>query len=157
MTDDLSKPSDEDEFWMRHAMDLAARAELAGEVPVGAVLVRKGEILGEGSNGPIGASDPTAHAEILALRAAAAREGNYRLPGSTLYVTLEPCPMCVGAMIHARVARLVYGASDPKTGAAGGALDLIGDSSHNHRIDVTGGVLQAECAERLRAFFRARR
>jgi len=157
VTDDLSKPSDEDAQWMRHAMDLAARAELAGEVPVGAVLVRQGEILGEGCNGPIGSSDPTAHAEIAALRAAAAREGNYRLPGTTLYVTLEPCPMCVGAMIHARVARLVFGASDPKTGAAGGALDLIGDPSHNHRIEVTGGVLQAECAERLRAFFRARR
>jgi tRNA(adenine34) deaminase len=157
VTDDLSKPSDEDAHWMRHAMDLAARAELAGEVPVGAVLVRQGEILGEGCNGPIAASDPTAHAEIAALRAAAAREGNYRLPGTTLYVTLEPCPMCVGAMIHARVARLVFGASDPKTGAAGGALDLIGDPSHNHRIEVTGGVLQAECAERLRAFFRARR
>jgi len=157
VTDDLSKPSDEDVYWMRHAMDLAARAELAGEVPVGAVLVRQGEILGEGCNGPIGASDPTAHAEISALRAAAAREGNYRLPGTTLYVTLEPCPMCVGAMIHARVARLVFGASDPKTGAAGGALDLIGDPSHNHRIAVTGGVLQSECAEHLRAFFRARR
>jgi len=157
LTDKLSKPSDEDQHWMRHALELAARAEAAGEVPVGAVLVRDGELLGEGCNGPIAAHDPTAHAEIAALRAAAARVGNYRLPGATLYVTLEPCPMCVGAMIHARVARLVYGAADPKTGAVGGALDLLGHPSHNHRIEVTGGVLAEDCAEQLRTFFRARR
>ena len=157
MSDDLSKARDEDARWMRHALELAESAQAAGEVPVGAVVVREGELLGEGRNAPIGARDPTAHAEILALRAAAQRADNYRLPGTTLYVTLEPCPMCVGAMVHARVARLVYGASDPRTGAAGGALDLVSDPSHNHRIGVTGGVLADECADRLRAFFRARR
>ncbi|OOG26175.1 tRNA adenosine(34) deaminase TadA [Thioalkalivibrio denitrificans] len=157
MSDDLSKARDEDARWMRRALELAECAEAAGEVPVGAVVVREGELLGEGCNGPIGAHDPTAHAEIQALRAAAQQAGNYRLPGTTLYVTLEPCPMCVGAMVHARVARLVFGASDPRTGAAGGALDLVADPSHNHRIRVTGGVLADECADRLRAFFRARR
>jgi tRNA(adenine34) deaminase len=157
VSDDLLRVSDEDARWMGLALALAARAEAAGEVPVGAVVVRDGEVLGEGWNRPIGATDPTAHAEIVALRAAADRAGNYRLPGSTLYVTLEPCPMCVGAMVHARVARLVFGASDPKTGAAGGAMDLVSHPSHNHRIQVTGGVLAARCAEHLRAFFRARR
>lgn len=157
MPDDLLKPGEEDAHWMHRALDLADRAETAGEVPVGAVVVRDGEALGEGWNRPIGATDPTAHAEIVALRAAADRAGNYRLPGTTLYVTLEPCPMCVGAMIHARVARLVFGAADPKSGAVGGALDLLAFPGHNHRIQVTGGVLEAECARRLRAFFRARR
>jgi tRNA(adenine34) deaminase len=157
MSDDLSKPSDEDAYWMRRALELAGRAEAAGEVPVGAVLVHEGRVLGEGCNGPVAAHDPTAHAEIRALREAAVRVGNYRLPDTTLYVTLEPCSMCVGAMIHARIARLVFGAPDPKTGAAGGALDLVAHPSHNHRIRVTGGVLAEECAERLRAFFRERR
>jgi tRNA(adenine34) deaminase len=157
MPDDLLKPGQEDTYWMRRALDLADRAEIAGEVPVGAVVVLDGQLLGEGCNSPIGAHDPTAHAEILALRAAAKQAGNYRLPGTTLYVTLEPCSMCVGAMIHARVARLVFGAADPKTGAVGGALDLLAFPGHNHRILVTGGVLEAECAGRLRAFFRARR
>lgn len=157
VSDDLSRVSDEDARWMGRALELAGRAEAAGEVPVGAVVVRDGEVLGEGWNRPIGDTDPTAHAEIVALRAAAGSAGNYRLPGSTLYVTLEPCPMCVGAMVHARVARLVFGASDPRTGAAGGAMDLVSHPSHNHRIQVTGGVLAARCAEHLRAFFRARR
>jgi tRNA(adenine34) deaminase len=157
MPDDLSKTDHEDTHWMRRALALADRAEAAGEVPVGAVVVRDGQLLGEGCNGPIGAHDPTAHAEILALRAAAKQAGNYRLPGTTLYVTLEPCPMCVGAMIHARVARLVFGAADPRTGAVGGALDLLAFPGHNHRIRVTGSVLEADCARRLRAFFRARR
>lgn len=157
MSDDLLKPSDEDAHWMRRALDLAARAQAAGEVPVGAVVIRDGVVLGEGHNAPVGSCDPTAHAEILALRAAARSAGNYRLPGSTLYVTLEPCAMCVGALIHARVSRLVFGARDPKTGAAGGALDLVGHPGHNHRIRVTGGVLEDECAESLRAFFRSRR
>ncbi|MFZ5579766.1 MAG: tRNA adenosine(34) deaminase TadA [Pseudomonadota bacterium] len=143
--------------WMRHALALAARAEAEGEVPVGAVLVREGEVIGEGWNRPIGTHDPSAHAEMLALRDAARRVGNYRLPGSTMYVTLEPCPMCVGAMIHARVQRVVFAAHDPKTGACGSAMDLPGHGSHNHRLVVEGGVLAEEAGEMLRAFFRARR
>nr|WP_123400914.1 tRNA adenosine(34) deaminase TadA [Inmirania thermothiophila] len=142
---------------MRHALGLAARAAAAGEVPVGAVVVRDGELLGEGWNRPIGACDPTAHAEIVALREAAARAGNYRLPGATLYATLEPCPMCAGAMVHARIARLVYGAADPRSGAAGSRLDLSAHPGLNHRFAVRGGVLGEACAELLRAFFRARR
>ena len=142
---------------MALALAQAVAAEQAGEVPVGAVLVRDGECLAQAHNAPIGERDPTAHAEIRVLRAAARAENNYRLPGTTLYVTLEPCPMCVGAMIHARVARLVYGAPDPRTGAAGSALDLVAHPSHNHRMAVTGGVLAEEAAEQLRAFFKARR
>lgn len=149
--------TDSDVTWMRHALLLAARAESEGEVPVGAVLVRHGEILGEGWNRPIGTHDPSAHAEMLALREAARQVGNYRLPGTTMYVTLEPCPMCVGAMIHARVERVVFAAHDPKTGACGGALDLPVHPSHNHRLLVEGGVLAEEAAEMLRAFFRSRR
>lgn len=147
----------EDEHWMRRALALAREAEAHGEVPVGAVLVRDGEVIGEGRNGPIEASDPTAHAEIRALREAADRAGNYRLPGSTLYVTLEPCPMCVGAIVHARVERVVFGASDPKTGACGGATDWIRDPCHNHRVQVEGGVLAEEASNMLRQFFRRRR
>ncbi len=147
----------EDERWMRAALAQAQRAEQAGEVPVGAVVVQGDEMLAEAFNQPIATHDPTAHAEILALRAAAARIGNYRLTGATLYVTLEPCAMCVGAMIHARIERLVYGAPDPKTGACGGALDLLAAPQHNHRISVTAGVLADECGARLREFFRARR
>ncbi|MDD3517966.1 MAG: tRNA adenosine(34) deaminase TadA [Chromatiales bacterium] len=146
-----------DEHWMQRALGLAERAQAEGEVPVGAVLVLEGEVLAEASNRPIGLSDPTAHAEMLALREGGARLGNYRLTGTTLYVTLEPCSMCVGAMIHARVARLVYAATDPRTGACGGAIDLAGAPFHNHRLDVTGGVLAEASAEMLRAFFRARR
>lgn len=142
---------------MRHALGLAQKAADQGEVPVGAVLIRDGEILGEGWNQPISLHDPSAHAEMLALRAGGIAAGNYRLPGSVLYVTLEPCPMCVGAMIHARVERVVFGAFDPKTGAAGSAFNLLGDERHNHRISVSGGVLEEACAEALRAFFRARR
>ena len=142
---------------MGRALALAERAEAAGEVPVGAVLVSGGEVVGEGWNHPIAARDPTAHAEIQALRQAGQRLGAYRLPGTTLYVTLEPCPMCVGALIHARVARVVFGAADPKTGACGGALDLAAHPSHNHRLQLTGGVLAETCAEGLRRFFRARR
>lgn len=147
----------DDERWMRHAMALAARAAEAGEVPVGAVLVRQGEVLGEGANAPIGRADPTAHAEVLALRAAAARIGNYRLPGATLYVTLEPCAMCAGAMMHARIARIVYGTPDPKTGVAGSLLDLFAVPQLNHHARVEGGVLRAECAAQLSAFFANRR
>ena len=142
---------------MRHALDLAGRAEAEGEVPIGAVLVRNGEMLGEGWNHPIAAHDPTAHAEIVALRIAAARERNYRLPDTTLYVTLEPCPMCAGAIVHARVARVVYGAPDPIAGAAGTVYNLLQSPMLNHRADVTGQVLAEACGEQLRAFFRARR
>lgn len=147
----------QDQYWMRRALALAQRAAQAGEVPVGALLVRGAELIGEGWNQPIGASDPTAHAEIVALRAAAARIGNYRLVDSTLYVTLEPCPMCAGAMIHARVARVVFGAADPRAGAAGAVFDLLRSPALNHRAEVTGGILAEECGTLLRAFFRARR
>ncbi len=146
-----------DEHWMAVALECAARGASAGEVPVGAVLVHEGRCLAQAHNAPIGERDPTAHAEIRVLREAAQRLDNYRLPGTTLYVTLEPCPMCVGAMIHARVSRLVYGAADPRTGAAGSALDLVAHPSHNHRIVVTGGVARERAAEQLRTFFRARR
>lgn len=143
---------------MRRALELAAIGEQAGEVPVGAVLVKDGEILGEGWNQPIGGNDPSAHAEIVALRDAASRLNNYRLTGTTLYVTLEPCPMCAGAIIHARVACVVYGTRDPKGGAAGSVFDLLpSDQRFNHRVEVEGGVLAEQCAEQLRAFFRTRR
>lgn len=143
--------------FMDRALALARTAGAAGEVPVGAVLVKDGVIVGEGYNQPMDRHDPTAHAEILALRAAGRRLGNYRLPDTTMYVTLEPCPMCVGAIIHARVARVVFGAFDPKTGALGGALDLAAHESHNHRPKVVGGVREQEAGAMLRAFFQARR
>jgi tRNA(adenine34) deaminase len=146
-----------DEAHMRLAIELARRAEAEGEVPVGAVVVRDGVVVGEGWNRPIGAHDPTAHAEILALRAAAARAGDYRLGGATLYVTLEPCPMCAAAMAHARIARLVFGAWDPRQGAAGSAFDLVTAPALNHRIDAFGGVLSEECGALLRGFFAGRR
>jgi tRNA(adenine34) deaminase len=147
-----------DEGFMARALALAQRAAEEGEVPVGAVLVRAGEILGEGWNRPIAATDPTAHAEIQALRDAALRVGNYRLPGSTLYVTLEPCVMCAGAIVHARIERVVYGAPDPKAGACGSVFDLLpSDGRFNHRTLCSGGVLAGTCSETLRAFFRARR
>lgn len=146
-----------DAQWMREALELARRAESEGEVPVGALVVRDGEALGRGWNRTVSLNDPTAHAEILALREAGAKAANYRLAGCTLYVTLEPCAMCVGAMIHARIERLVYGAHDPKTGAAGGRFDLLGLPAHNHRLEVEGGVLADECGALLQAFFRARR
>ena len=143
---------------MGQALALAARAADEGEVPVGAVLVMQGAIIGEGWNRPIAARDPTAHAEIQALRDAARRAGNYRLPTTELYVTLEPCPMCAGAIVHARVQRVVFGASDPKGGACGSVFDLLpSDQRFNHRTDCVGGVLEAECAALLREFFRARR
>jgi tRNA(adenine34) deaminase len=142
---------------MRLAIELARRAEADGEVPVGAVVVQGGVVVGEGWNRPIGTHDPTAHAEILALRAAAARAGDYRLGGATLYVTLEPCPMCAAAMAHARIARLVFGAWDPRQGAAGSAFDLVTAPALNHRIDAFGGVLSEECGALLRGFFAGRR
>jgi tRNA(adenine34) deaminase len=142
---------------MREALGLAEEAGARGEVPVGAVVVKDGEVIGRGSNRPIGQNDPTAHAEIVALREAAARLGNYRLPGCELYVTLEPCAMCVGAMLHARLARVVFGAPDPKTGACGGALDLAGTGAINHQTAFQGGLLADESAGLLRRFFAARR
>jgi len=146
-----------DEHWMRHALTLARRAEAEGEVPVGAVLVLGDDCIGEGRNCPISAHDPTAHAEIVALRAAAQRLGNYRLPGTTLYVTLEPCVMCAGALIHARVARVVFAASDPKGGAAGSVFEVLGTDRLNHRVEVQGGLLAEECASLLQDFFAVRR
>ena len=143
---------------MQRALELARRAESEGEVPVGAVLVRDSEVIGEGWNCPIGSNDPSAHAEVQALRDAGSRVGNYRLLDSTLYVTLEPCPMCASALIHARVARVVFGAYDPKSGAAGSLFDLLPpDERFNHRMECYGGVLESECSAMLRDFFAKRR
>ena len=149
--------SEIDRAMMREALELAAWAAEQGEVPVGAVVVKDGEIIGRGYNSPIATSDPTAHAEIRALRDAASALANYRLSGCTLYVTLEPCAMCAGAILHARVARLVYGAADPKTGACGSVVDLFAESRLNYHAEVTGGVLAAEAGKQLADFFAARR
>ena len=148
-----------DEYWMRHALELARRAQHEDdEIPVGAVVVSaEGELLGEGWNRNITESDPTAHAEVVAMRAAGRKLGNYRLLGATLYVTLEPCAMCAMAMIHARVSRVVFGASDPKTGAAGSVFDLLTDPRHNHRVEVRSGVLAEEASQHLTNYFRAKR
>jgi tRNA(adenine34) deaminase len=146
-----------DVYWMRRALELAQAAGADNEVPVGAVVVCDQELLGEGRNSPIALSDPSAHAEILALRAAARKMSNYRLPESTLYVTLEPCIMCAGAIVHARVQRVVYGTGDPRAGAAGGAFELLGDQRLNHRPSVHAGVLAQDCGDLLRAFFQERR
>jgi tRNA(adenine34) deaminase len=146
-----------DDQFMRRALELAREAAAAGEVPVGAVIVREGRIIAEGSNRPFGARDPTAHAEMVALRAAAAASDSYRLTGTTLYVTLEPCAMCAGAMVHARVQRLVFAATDPRAGAAGSVFNIVQHPALNHRIDCTGGVLADECGALLRNFFLARR
>ncbi|HET7203661.1 MAG TPA: tRNA adenosine(34) deaminase TadA [Steroidobacteraceae bacterium] len=146
-----------DLHFMHRAIELAREAEAAGEVPVGAVIVRDGEILAEGFNRPISTHDPTAHAEMIALRAAAARIDNYRLLGTTLYVTLEPCAMCAGAMVHARVQRLVYAAADPRAGAAGSIFNVARNPALNHRLEVVPGVLAEECGALLRDFFLARR
>lgn len=142
---------------MREALQLARDAATAGEVPVGAVIVRDGTILGRGFNAPISRHDPTAHAEVMALRDAAARAGNYRLPGGTLYVTLEPCAMCAGAIMHARISRVVFGAADPKTGACGSVVDLFAEARLNFHAGVQGGVLGEDCAALLKGFFAARR
>jgi len=143
--------------WMRRALSLAGRAQAQGEVPVGALVVRGETVLGEGWNRPIGSHDPTAHAEIVAMRAAALAAGDYRLGGTTVYVTLEPCPMCAAAMAHARIARLVFGAWDLRQGAAGSAFNLVAADALNHRIDAFGGVLSDECGALLRGFFAGRR
>jgi tRNA(adenine34) deaminase len=148
---------DRDEEFMRLALAEAEKALLAGEVPVGAVIVRGGEVIASAHNGPVGLKDPSAHAEILALRRAAALEGNYRLAGTTLYVTIEPCLMCAGALIHARVSRLVFGAPDPKGGAVVSLYGVLQDGRLNHRVDVTGGVLRDACSEILSRFFREKR
>ena len=147
----------DDSNFMRLALSQAHNAWALGEVPVGALVVKDGEIIATGFNQPIGTSDPTAHAEIMALRAAASILGNYRLPGCELYVTLEPCAMCAGALMHARLARVVFGASDPKTGACGSILNLFQEEMLNHHTELVGGVMSAECGELLRGFFAMRR
>ena len=146
-----------DEEFMRVALELAREARARGEVPVGAVVVLDGVIVGRGFNQPIGAHDPTAHAEIVALRMAAAERGNYRLTGADLYVTIEPCQMCVGAMIHARVARVIYGTPEPKAGAIESAMRAHEHPALNHRMQAVGGVLEAECRAVIQEFFQARR
>ncbi len=146
-----------DEYWMKQALELAARAEIEDEVPVGALIVKDNQLIGEGWNRPIQSHDPSAHAEMLAIRAAGQALNNYRLIDTTLYVTLEPCSMCVGAMIHARVSRLVFGAYDEKTGAAGTAIDLINNPIHNHKLIITAGVMEPECRQLLQGFFRKKR
>jgi len=143
--------------WMRHALELAKRAADEGEVPVGAVLVRNSEVLGEGWNRPLSTADPTAHAEVQAVRKACININNYRILNSILYVTLEPCLMCAGALVHARVGRVVYGAADTKSGALGTVVNVSDMPGLNHRYDVTGGVLADQCAALLQDFFRARR
>lgn len=146
-----------DDDFMGLALDLAREAASLGEVPVGAIVVKAGEVVGRGCNQPIRRHDPTAHAEVQALRDAATRLGNYRMPGSVLYVTLEPCVMCIGAIFHARISRVVFGARDPKTGAAGSVLDLFAEARLNHHAEVIGGVRAEECGALLSGFFAARR
>ena len=143
--------------YMRLAIEQAQLAAQSGEVPVGAVLVKDGQVISKAFNKPIANHDPSAHAEMLALREAALAEKNYRIPGSTLYVTLEPCAMCSGAMLHARIDRVVYGAPDPKTGAAGGALNIFSSKQINHQTSVDGGIMSEECGQLLREFFKGRR
>ncbi|MCA1978100.1 MAG: tRNA adenosine(34) deaminase TadA [Thiobacillus sp.] len=150
-------PLSDDEAWMRIALDLARAARDAGEVPVGAIVVAGGEIVGRGYNQPIGSHDPTAHAEVVALRDAAGRLANYRLPGATLYVTIEPCVMCAGAILHARVARVVYGAKEYKTGAHGSIVDVFAEPRLNHHCEIVGGVLADACAAMVSEFFATRR
>lgn len=155
MTQDLALQ--QHEYWMERALEQAEKAAQLGEVPVGAILVRDGQLLGAGFNCPISGHDPTAHAEIRALRAAAANQQNYRLPNTTLYVTIEPCTMCLGAMIHARVSHLVYGASEPKAGVIHSADQLAEKSYFNHTLQVTSGVLADQCSELMSRFFQQRR
>ena len=157
LTVNSSLVAEGDVKFMQRALELAHRAEQEGEVPVGALVVLEGQVIGEGWNHPIGAADPSAHAEIIALRAAAARLDNYRLTGTTLYVTLEPCPMCAGAIVLARVARVVFGATDPLAGAGGTVFDLLRSPKLNHRTEVQGGVLAEECSRLLKGFFQSKR
>ena len=149
--------AEQDEYWMRYALQLADNAEQQGEVPVGAVLVKDNQIIGEGWNQSIRLHDPSAHAEMMAIRDAGKNMLNYRLVGSCLYVTLEPCTMCAGLLIHSRIERLVFGASDLKTGAVGSLYDLLGDLRMNHQVEVKGGVMQQECGNKLSLFFKLRR
>jgi tRNA(adenine34) deaminase len=153
----VNMPSGNDAAWMELALEQAALAAAAGEVPVGALVIKDGEVLGRGHNRNLLDDDPTAHAEIVALRQAAARLGNHRLTGCTMVATIEPCAMCAGALIHARIARLVYGASDPKAGAAGSVLQVINHPGLNHRMEVTAGVLAERCSAVLQDFFRQKR
>ena len=153
----MAVSQDFDREMMVQCLELARQAEAEGEVPVGALVVRDGEVVGQGRNQVITLNDPSAHAEMQALRAAGQHLGNYRLPGCTLYVTLEPCCMCAGALVHARLERVVYGAPDPKTGADGGAFDLLQSDRHNHRIEVSAGLMADESGQMLRDFFRRRR
>ncbi|WP_373567317.1 tRNA adenosine(34) deaminase TadA [Xenorhabdus yunnanensis] len=146
-----------DEYWMRQAMNLAMQAQAKGEIPVGAVLVADNKVIAEGFNHPITDHDPTAHAEIIALRKGGIQLQNYRLLNTTLYVTLEPCVMCAGAMVHSRIQRLVYGANDMKTGAAGSLIDILRHPGMNHQIEITAGVLAEECSTMLSSFFKQRR
>ncbi|MYD96170.1 MAG: tRNA adenosine(34) deaminase TadA [Gammaproteobacteria bacterium] len=149
--------TESDEFWMYQALDLAREAGAAGEVPVGALVVMDGKLAGRGWNRPIATVDPTAHAEMEALRMAARAAGNYRLPNAELYVTVEPCTMCAGALVHARIARLVYGASEPKSGAVESTARVLDSPGLNHRVTVTSGVLADECGELMSSFFASRR
>jgi tRNA(adenine34) deaminase len=157
MHDTMSNPGLRDTIFMQQALSQAHNAYLLGEVPVGAILVKNEQIIATGFNQPIGEHDPTAHAEIMALRAAATLLGNYRLPGCELFVTLEPCAMCAGAMLHARLARVVYGAPDPKTGAAGSVVNLFAEQQLNHHTEIVGGVLAEPCSSLLKTFFAERR
>jgi tRNA(adenine34) deaminase len=148
---------EQDQYWMQLALNLADKAEAQGEIPVGAILVREGQIVGQGWNQSITLNDPSAHAEMMAVRAAGTNIQNYRLVNTTLYVTLEPCPMCAGLLVHSRVDRLVFGASDQKTGAAGSVMCLVNDSRLNHQVKVTSGILGEQCSEKLSEFFKQRR
>lgn len=147
----------DDHYWMQYALTLADKAQQQGEIPVGAVLVKDDEVIGEGWNQSITLNDPSAHAEVMAIRDAGQNIENYRLIDTTLYVTLEPCPMCAGALVHSRVARLVYGASDEKTGSAGSIMDLVNHPQLNHQLEVTAGISADQCSEKISAFFRMRR
>ena len=146
-----------DEKWMALAIKQAVKADTEGEVPVGAVIVKDGQLIAQAHNQPISTNDATAHAEIQVLRAAGKHQKNYRLIDTTIYVTLEPCAMCLGAMMHARIKRIVYGASDPKTGVCGSHVDLSSESFFNHEMEISGGVLEKECKELLQSFFKSRR
>lgn len=157
MTSNTANSLEQDQAFMSIALALAGQAAIAGEVPVGAIVVKDGEIIGRGSNAPIGSHDPSAHAEIQAMRDAAKNLGNYRLVDCTLYVTLEPCAMCTGAIQHARIARLVYGANDLKTGACGSVVNLMGEQKLNHHTQVVSGILADECGKVLSNFFSERR